>query len=137
MTDIVAILGNASRGDVIFHHSGLIEISSSAAKKLCLTQGDSVDVEYCKRGLGCWIVACPDKDGGTRVWRSNRGERHFRAHSQKLCAAVMQLCACSARVLRVKAGQCEVRSGKRVLPLFINLVNKNPNEWNNTSTTGA
>lgn len=101
-----SILGNTRKADFVFHSSGQIEISSSAAKILSLKQGDVIDVMVSGDDYYLYIRHHSPTVGHHEcsVFKSNKGGHHFRAWSKKLCASILDNVPESGQRARLCAG---------------------------------
>lgn len=94
---MTSILGNTRRADIKFHHSGKIEISATIAKQLSISRGDVIDIIIHKGEYYLVVRAKADQILGrheAQCFTVNAKAKHshsFRAHSKRLCRAILQV----------------------------------------------
>lgn len=102
-----SLLGNTRRPDVSFYRDGRIDITSRVAKSLNLSAGDVIDVM--KHGSEFYLYVRYRNfeilgKHEAQCHSTKRRSNHFRAHSIRLCAAILQECKSDQAAL-LPAGQ--------------------------------
>mgnify|MGYP001023253787 CR=1 FL=1 len=122
-----SLLGNSRRPDVTFYKSGRIDITARVAHKLCLSEGDVIDVA--SDGMEYYLYVrtkgiYTEGKHEAQCWPTKKGSHNFRAHSVRLCHNVMCLSG-AEEVARLPIGDFELRNG---YPSVILIVRNNLSE---------
>ena len=89
-----SLLGrNSRRPDVSFFANGRIDITSRLARAIGLAAGDVIDMAYDGGEFYMFVRlkanACTGRHEA-QCWPTKKGSHNFRAHSKRLCQAVMK-----------------------------------------------
>lgn len=90
-----SLLGNTRRPDVSFYRDGRIDITSRVAKSLDLSNGDVIDVIKHESEFYLYVRYRNFEILGkheAQCHSTKRRSNHFRAHSIRLCAAILREC---------------------------------------------
>lgn len=126
---MTSILDNTRRPDVSFYRGGRIDITARVAKILKLRKGDVIDVAY-----DGWEYMLYVRSRGTvtvgrheaKCFPTNRGKlraNNFRAHSAKLCRAILNA-SMAADAARLPAGQPVM--SRKLGGMAVPLITRNP-----------
>ena len=120
MKSIRSILGNTRRADISFYPNGKIDISSRIVKTLSMEKGDVIDIMVDGREYYLYVSIHASVVFGrheAQCYPTQRGSRHFRAYSRRLCTAMMQATGINERV-SFAAGEIVEMHGHKVLPII-------------------
>lgn len=90
-----SILGNTRRPDISFYRGGRIDITSSIARQLDIHNGDVIDIVKHEDEFYLYVRARHTDIIGkneAQCFSTKRNSRNFRAHSSRLCAAILAQC---------------------------------------------
>lgn len=95
---IESLTGSSRRTDVSFHRDGHININANVAKKLCLDDGDVIDIG--RDGVEFYLYvrlknAQAIGSHHCRCTRTKKRSCNFRAYSKQLCLKVLDIVGCS------------------------------------------
>lgn len=123
---VESLLGRTRRHDLRFCRNGRIDISSRVSRALGLRNGDVIDILHDVRTDDCWLYRAAHAGEHSRheaqVLNPQRAHigHAMRAHSVRLCRAVLALAKFSGDVLRIPAGtELETVEGHDALPIII------------------
>ena len=90
-----SLLGSYSRKpDVSFYKNGRIDITARAARVIGIAPGDVLDVAYDGDEYYMFVRSKADECTGrheAKCWPTKKGSHNYRAHSKRLCTAIMKL----------------------------------------------
>nr|DAV37251.1 MAG TPA: Transcriptional regulator, AbrB family binding protein, TRANSCRIPTION REGULATOR [Caudoviricetes sp.] len=117
-----SILGNTRRADIAFYASGRIDITAHVARHLQLQKGDVLDI--CTDGREYYLYVRHRVPTVGRheaaVYPTNRNGNNFRAWSQKLCKAVINVSGSKDdKAVRLCVGEAVQNQDRILLPIII------------------
>lgn len=90
-----SLLGSYSRKpDVSFYKNGRIDITARVARAIGIADGDVLDVAYDGGEFYMFVRAKAGECVGrheAQCWPTKKGSHNYRAHSKRLCTAIMKL----------------------------------------------
>lgn len=110
---MVSLLGNTRRPDISFYRDGRIDITSRVARSLELCDGDVIDVMKHKSEFYLYVRYRNYEILGkheAQCHSTKRHSNHFRAHSVRLCSAILRECDTSHAAL-LPAGETVILDG--------------------------
>ena len=115
-----SILGNTRRSDISFSPNGKIDISSRIVKALGMEKGDVIDIMVDGREYYLYILIRASVVFGrheARCYPTQRGSRHFRTYSRRLCTAVLQASGISGTACFAVGEVVEI-NGRKTIPII-------------------
>ncbi len=114
------LLGHTRRPDISFFASGKIEITSRVAKALGIAPADVIDIMTDDDEYYLFIAARAATVRGRHEAQcrpTNRGGRHFRAYSRRLCSAILKAAGSTFRACLAAGDPVEI-NGRKAIPII-------------------